>query len=94
MFSNNFYGSYWYGSFIAIFSHQPQNPFITGSEENEYKDESKYYIVEPGNAAAKLIMPTPKVIKAIFREKKEKVNTYFRQHREDAIGEIFLAGLI
>lgn len=66
----------------------------TGSEENEYKDESQYYIVEQGNAAAKLISFKPKVIKAVLEEKKDKVDTYLRQHKDDAVDESFLIGLI
>lgn len=65
----------------------------TGNEYNEYKDESKYYIVEQGNVIAKAINFKPKIIKAAFGEKKEKVDAYFRQHKDDAVDESFLIGL-
>jgi hypothetical protein len=65
----------------------------TGSEENEYIDESQYYVVEKG-AAAKLINFKPKVIKAALEGNKEKTDTYFRQHKDDVIDESFLIGLI
>jgi len=65
----------------------------TGSEENEYKDESQYYVVEKG-AAAKLINFKPKVIKAALEGSKEKTDTYFRQHKDDAVDESFLIRLI
>jgi hypothetical protein len=66
----------------------------TGKEYNEYKDESQYYIVQQGNVTAKLIDLKPKVIKAVFGEKKEKADAYFRQHKDDAVDESFLIGLI
>lgn len=65
----------------------------TGLRENEYKDESRYYVVEQGKSPAKLINFKPKIIKAAFVEKKDKADTYFRQHRNDAFDENFLIGL-
>lgn len=66
----------------------------TGSQENEYKDESRYYLIGPGAAAAKLINFKPKVIKAALEEKKDKTDAYFQQHKNDAVDENFLTGLI
>lgn len=66
----------------------------TGSSENEYKDESRYYVVEQGKSPAKLVNLKPKIIKAALVEKKDKADTYFRQHRNDAFDENFLIGLI
>ena len=66
----------------------------SGVQENEYKDESQYYIIAPGAAAAKLITFKPKVIKAALEEKKDKTDTYFQQHKNDTIDENFLIGLI
>lgn len=66
----------------------------TGSQENEYKDESQYYIIAPGAAAAKPINPKPKVIKAALAEKKDKTDAYFQQHKSDAVDENFLTGLV
>jgi len=66
----------------------------SGSEENEYKDESQYYLIAPGAAAAKLINFRPKVIKAALEEKKEKTDTYFREYKDNPIDESFLIGLI
>ena len=66
----------------------------TGSQENEYKDESRYYILGSGSAAAALISLKPKVIKAALQEKKDKTDAYFQQHKNDAVDENFLTGLI
>jgi hypothetical protein len=66
----------------------------TGIQENEYKDESRYYIIGTGAAAAKLINFKPKVIKAALEEKKDKTDAYFKQHKNDAVDENFLTGLI
>ena len=66
----------------------------SGSQENEYKDESQYYIISPGAAAAKPITFKPKVIKAALEEKKDKTDTYFQKHKNDAVDENFLVQLI
>ncbi len=63
----------------------------TGNDYNEYKDESQYYIV--GKSSAAQISFKPKSIKAALEKDKEKVDTYFRQHKGDTIDEAFLISL-
>lgn len=65
----------------------------TGNDYDEYVDESQYYIVAKLNTV-KPVSLKPKVIKAALEDKKDKVDAYFKQHREDIIDETFLTGLI
>lgn len=66
----------------------------TGNQYDEYKDESQYYIIEPGATSAKVVSLKPKGIKAALEMQKEKTDAYFKQHKEDVIDERFLSGLI
>lgn len=66
----------------------------TGNDYNEYKDDNEYYVVdETANAASKLSFKS-KNIKEVLAAQKDKVNDYFKQHRDDEINEKFLVGLV
>ena len=66
----------------------------TGHDYDEYKDESQYYIVRQSTGISENIILKPKVMKAVLKDNKEKVDVYFSQHKSDPIDEIFLVGLI
>lgn len=67
----------------------------TGNDYNEYKDANQYYVVdESANTSTQITNMKSKDIKALFAPQKEKVDSYFKQHRDDDIDEKFLTGLI
>ena len=68
--------------------------FLKWADYDEYKDESQYYIVRQSTGISENIILKPKVMKAVLKDNKEKVDVYFSQHKSDPIDEIFLVGLI
>ncbi len=65
----------------------------TGTRENEYKDESRYYIVMP-DKSFRLVVMKPKVLKDILIKDKDKASQYINDHGEEEINEHFLMGLV
>ncbi len=66
----------------------------TGNPYDEYIDESEYNITKPNSSTSRIITLKPKDIKNVLVSQKEKVNAYFKEHRNDAIDENFLVNLI
>ena len=66
----------------------------TGNRNDEYKDESEYYIVDQISGKAEQVSLKSKAIKAAFEKDEQKVKDYFREHRDDSIDENFLTGLV
>lgn len=66
----------------------------TGSTEDEYKDESQFYLVQPAKGSSKQIELKPKSIKALLESEKEKTDAFFKQHKNDELDERFLINLV
>ncbi len=66
----------------------------TGKPYDEYLDNSLYYLILPNENTFRVVPLKPKEIKNLLLARREKVNAYFSQHRDDEINETFLTGLI
>lgn len=65
----------------------------TGNPNDEYKDESQFFAVD-ATGTSLLLSFKPKDIKAALSADQKKVDTYFRQHKEDEVNQAFLTDLI
>ena len=65
----------------------------TGTKDDEYKDESKYFIVMPDNTFRLLVLKR-NALKNILIGQEEKADKYLKTHSEEEINEHFLIGLI
>lgn len=66
----------------------------TGSELNEFKDATEYYIVDKKTNTSSLASFKPKALKAALKADSEKTEAYFNKHKGEAIDERFLIGLV
>jgi len=66
----------------------------SGKNYDEYVDENDYYIVSASWDKYKTVDLKKKSIKEALQDDKDKVNSYFSQHKDDFINESFLIGLI
>lgn len=67
----------------------------TGNTNNEYKDESRYYVADA--AAGKSVEITSvksKSIKAALPAVADKIDAFFKSHKEDAMDEAFLTKMV
>ena len=65
----------------------------SGNPNDEYVDESQYYIVRPNEENSRIVFK-PNDIKNILVAQKEKVKAYFNEHSDEPVDEFFLTGLI
>lgn len=85
-----------YREFVVKFipsNYRNDGLIATGTLDNEYKDESRYYLLMP-DATFRLIVFKPKAIKDILIKEKDKADQFFSRHKEDDINESFLIHLI
>lgn len=66
----------------------------TGNRNDEYKDESEYYIVDEKSGKTEQVSLKSKAIKAAFESNVQQVKSFFSDHRNDSIDENFLTGLV
>ncbi len=66
----------------------------TGNDYNEYKDVNEYYVVDESKNTAAQVNLKSKDIKTFFASEKDKVDSYFKQHRDDVVDDKFLTGLV
>ena len=66
----------------------------TGNPNDEYKDASTYFVVNQNAGISTAINLKTKDIKETLKAQKEKVDSYFKQHKDDDINEAFLINLI
>ncbi len=66
----------------------------TGNPNDQYKDESEYYIIDNKSGKAEQLSLKSKSIRAAFETSEQKVKDYFRDHGDDSIDENFLTGLV
>ena len=66
----------------------------TGNPNDQYKDESEYYITDQKSGKTDQVSLRSKSIKAALATSEQKVKYYFRDHRDDSIDENFLTGLV
>ncbi len=65
----------------------------SGNPNDEYIDESQYYIVRPNEETSRIVFNTND-IKNILVAQKQKVKAYINEHGDEHVDEYFLTGLI
>ncbi|RFM27274.1 hypothetical protein [Deminuibacter soli] len=66
----------------------------SGKKENEYKEESSFYLLNKTTGAVTPLPLKARAIKAAMDADKDKVNKYFHDHSEEEVDENFITGLV